>query len=316
MIRIVHTGDKSFEETFTRIKMRGKLFDDELWASVRVIVEDVAKRGDEALFAYTKKFDGVSLNAQTVEASSGEIKDALGMVSKEDLRVLKLAAERIEKFHLKQKLNDLMTSEEGIELGQRVLPLDRVGIYAPGGSAVYPSTVLMAAIPARIAGVEEMGLVTPCKNGEINPLIAAAAGLGGIARIFKIGGAQAIAALAYGTASVPAVDKIVGPGNAYVAAAKKMVYGQVAIDMIAGPSEVLVIADGTAVAAHAAADLLAQAEHDVMASAVMLTPLEALARQVAGEVEKQLPGISRRDIAKQAIEDFGALIVTRDMEEA
>ena len=317
MIKIIHTRDKTFEETFFRIKRRGKLFDDKLWALVRGIVEDVAKRGDEALFAYTEKFDGVSLNAKTVEASSGEIEAALDRVSKEDLRALKLAAERIEKFHLKQEAPGLMTSEEeGIELGQRVLPLERVGIYAPGGSAVYPSTVLMAAIPARIAGVEEMVLVTPCKSGELNPLIAAAAGLGGVARIFKIGGAQAIAALAYGTTSVPAVDKIVGPGNAYVAAAKKMVYGQVAIDMIAGPSEVLVIADGTAVAAHAAADLLAQAEHDVMASAVLLTPLEALARQVAGEVEKQLPELSRRDVAKQSIEDFGALIVTRDMEEA
>ncbi|HLA26939.1 MAG TPA: histidinol dehydrogenase [Syntrophales bacterium] len=316
MIRVIHTGDKIFEETFFQIKRRGKLFNQELWAIVQGIVEDVVKRGDEALFAYTEKFDGVSLNAQTVEASSREIEAALGRVSKEDLRALKLAAERIEKFHLKQETPDLMTSEEGIELGQRVLPLERVGIYAPGGSAVYPSTVLMAAIPARIAGVEEMVLVTPCKSGELNPLIAAAAGLGGVARIFKIGGAQAIAALAYGTKSVPAVDKIVGPGNAYVAAAKKMVYGQVAIDMIAGPSEVLVIADGTAVAAHAAADLLAQAEHDVMASAVLLTPLEALARQVAGEVEKQLPELSRRAVAKQSIEDFGALIVTRDMEEA
>lgn len=316
MIRIIHTGDKTFEKTFFQIKRRGKLFNHELWAIVHGIVEDVAKRGDEALFAYTEKFDGVSLNAQTVEASSGEIEAALGRVSKEDLRALKLAAERIEKFHLKQETPDLMTSEEGIELGQRVLPLERVGIYAPGGSAVYPSTVLMAAIPARIAGVEEMVLVTPCKSGELNPLIAAAAGLGGVARIFKIGGAQAIAALAYGTVSVPAVDKIVGPGNAYVAAAKKMVYGQVAIDMIAGPSEVLVIADGTAVAAHAAADLLAQAEHDVMASAVLLTPLKTLARQVAGEVEKQLPELSRRDVARQSIEDFGALIVTRDMEEA
>ena len=197
MIKIIHTGDKTFEETFFRIKRRGKLFDNELWALVHGIVEDVAKRGDEALFAYTEKFDGVSLNAQTVEASSGEIEAALGRVSKEDLRALKLAAERIEKFHLKQEAPGLMTSEEeGIELGQRVLPLERVGIYAPGGTAVYPSTVLMAAIPARIAGVEELVLVTPCKSGELNPLIAAAAGLGGIARIFKIGGAQAIAALA------------------------------------------------------------------------------------------------------------------------
>jgi histidinol dehydrogenase len=317
MMKIIHTEDSAFEETFLRIKRRGKLFDHDLWTTVRGIVEDVAGRGDEALFYYTEKFDGAVLNARTVEASADEIAAALDQVSQGDMRVLKLAAERIGNFHRKQEVPSLSTSdEEGIELGQRVLPLSRIGIYAPGGRAVYPSTVLMAAIPARVAGVAEIVLVTPCKGGELHPLIAAAAKLGGVTRIFKIGGAQAIAALAYGTASGPAVDKIVGPGNAYVAAAKKMVFGQTAIDMIAGPSEVLIIADATAIASHAAADLLAQAEHDVMASAVLLTPLATLARQVAEEVEKQLPNLSRQEVARQSLEDYGAIIVTRDMGEA
>jgi len=316
-MRIIHTEDPTFAETFLRIRQRGKVFDEQIWAIVRDIVTDVVKDGDEALFAYTKKFDGISLNSQTIEASADEIEAALGSVSPENWRILKMAAERIERFHRQQTVPSWMASEEaGVELGQRVLPLERIGIYAPGGRAVYPSTVLMAAIPARIAGVSEIILVTPSKSTELHPLIVAAARLGGVTRIFKIGGAQAVAALAYGTASVPSVDKIVGPGNAYVAAAKKMVFGQVAIDMIAGPSEVLVIADETAVVAHVAADLLAQAEHDVMASAVLLTPFRTLAEQVAVAVEQQLPQLSRREVARQSLADFGILIVTKDIDEA
>jgi histidinol dehydrogenase len=316
-MKIIHTEDPAFAETFLGIRQRGKVFDEEIWAVVGGIVADVVQNGDEALFRYTEKFDGISLNSRTIEASEAEIEAALGKVSPENWRVLQLAAERIERFHRQQAVPSWSAAEEaGIELGQRVLPLERVGIYAPGGRAVYPSTVLMAAIPARIAGVAEIILVTPSKSTELHPLIVAAAKLSGVNRIFKIGGAQAVAALAYGTASVPAVDKIVGPGNAYVAAAKKMVFGQVAIDMIAGPSEVLVIADETAVAAHVAADLLAQAEHDVMASAVLLTPLRTLAQQVAEAVEEQLPQLSRREVARQALADFGILIVTKDMEEA
>ena len=316
-MKIIHTEDPAFAETFLRIRQRGKVFDEENWGIVQGIVADVVKNGDEALFRYTEKFDGMSLNSQTVEASQEEIEAALSSVSPEDWRVLKLAAERIERFHRQQAVPSWLAAEEaGVELGQRVLPLERIGIYAPGGRAVYPSTVLMAAIPARIAGVSEIILVTPSKSRLLHPLIVAAARLGGVNRIFKIGGAQAVAALAYGTASVPAVDKIVGPGNAYVAAAKKLVFGQVAIDMIAGPSEVLIIADETAVATHVAADLLAQAEHDVMASAVLLTPVAALARQVAGAVEEQLPQLSRREVARQSLAEFGILIVTKDLEEA
>jgi len=315
--KIIHTQEKTFEERFLQIKKRGKAFDEELWTTVRRIVDEVATRGDEALFAYTQQFDGLSLNAGTVEASPLEIEAALSLVPADDRRVLKLAADRIESFHRKQAVPSWLASdEEGIELGQRVLPLERVGIYAPGGRAVYPSTVLMAAVPARLAGVKEIILATPAKSGALHPLIAAAARISGVSRIFKIGGAQAIAALAYGTASIPAVDKIVGPGNAYVATAKKIVYGQVAIDMIAGPSEVLIVADAGAPAPQVAADLLAQAEHDVLASAILLTPSATLALEVSAELEKQLPLLSRSEVAAQSWNDFGALIVTRDIEEA
>lgn len=316
-MKIIRTEDSTFAEAFHLIRQRGKVFDEELWTAVQGIVNDVAVNGDSALFAYTEKFDGVVLNAGTVAATAAEIETALGGVSPADWQTLQLAAARIEKFHRLQEVPSWSAPPEaGIELGQRVLPLERIGIYAPGGRAVYPSTVLMAAIPARIAGVTDIFLVTPAKSTALHPLIAAAARLGGVTRIFKIGGAQAVAALAYGTASVPAVDKIVGPGNAYVAAAKKLVYGQVAIDMIAGPSEVLIVADETANAAHVAADLLAQAEHDVLASAVLLTPNAVLARQVAEEVAEQLPRLSRREVAQKSLDDFGILIVTKDMAEA
>ncbi|MFZ3253308.1 MAG: histidinol dehydrogenase [Syntrophales bacterium] len=316
-MKIIRTEEPAFAAAFHRIRQRGKVFDKELWRTVQGIVDDVAANGDAALFAYAEKFDGVFLNAGTVAATSEEIETALDSVSPADWQTLRLAAARIEKFHRLQEVPSwLAPPEAGIELGQRVMPLERIAVYAPGGRAVYPSTVLMAAIPARVAGVTDIFLATPSKSGVLHPLIAAAAHLGGVTRIFKIGGAQAIAALAYGTASVPAVDKIVGPGNAYVAAAKKLVFGQVAIDMIAGPSEVLIVADETANAAHAAADLLAQAEHDVMTSAVLLTPSAELARQVAGEVARQLPRLSRREVAQRSLDDFGILIVTKDMAEA
>ena len=317
MINIIRTEEQGFDELLLRILRRGETFDNDLWTAVNGIIEDVAIRGDEALFAYTAKFDGALIDNNSMEASAEEIAAAAAMVAEEDRCILKLSAERIEKFHRKQDVSGWLASdEEGVELGQRVLPLSRIGIYAPGGRAVYPSTVLMAAVPARIAGVEEIILVTPSKDGKINPLIAAAAVIGGVNRIFKIGGAQAVAALAYGTESVPAVDKIVGPGNAYVAIAKKIVHGRVAIDMIAGPSEVLVIADGTANAAHVAADLLAQAEHDIMASTVLLTTEKALAEQVAAELNEQVQTLSKREVAEKSLSDYGALIITRDMEEA
>ena len=316
-MKVIHTEDVIFEKEFNRIKDRGKVVDETLKDVVREIVDDVAKRGDAALFEYTERFEQISLNADTVEVKPGEIEDAIEYLDASDLEILEFAARRIEKFHRKQLTNSWWDyEEEGIKLGQLVTPLNRVGIYAPGGLAPYPSTVLMATIPAKIAGVREIFLATPSKGGRINPLVLAAAKLSGVDRIFKIGGAQAVAALAYGTESVPPVDKIVGPGNVYVATAKGMVYGKVGIDMIAGPSEILIISDGTADPHVVAADLLSQAEHDEMASAILLTSAREFSLKVAHEVEVQLKSLPRESIATKAIENFSAAIVTKDMDEA
>jgi histidinol dehydrogenase len=316
-MRIIATGDSLFEETFHRIAGRGRVFDVRIQRTVKKIVDDVARRGDAALFAYAKQLDQTDLDASSVEVSASEWEEASARVLQNDMAILQLARRRIEAFHQRQTIPSWSyTDEDGVELGQRISPLEKVGIYAPGGLAAYPSTVLMAAIPATIAGVKEILLVTPVKGGVLNPLIAAAARLSGVTRIFKIGGAQAIAALAYGTESVPRVDKIVGPGNAYVAAAKKMVYGIVAIDMIAGPSEVLIIADGAADASFIAADMLAQAEHDEMASGILLTPDENLARRVASEVDAGLAKLSKKAIAGRSLEAYGAIVLTQDLHEA
>ena len=315
-MKVIHTEDIIFEKEFNRIKDRGIAIDETLKAAVREIVDDVAKRGDAALFEYTKRFEQISLNADTVEVTPAEIENAIKCIDASELEILEFAARRIEKFHRKQLTSSWSDEEEGITLGQLVTPINRVGVYAPGGLASYPSTVLMATIPAKIAGVREIFLVTPSKGGEMNPLVLAAAQLSGVDRIFKIGGAQAVAALAYGTESIPPVDKIVGPGNVYVATAKGMVYGKVGIDMIAGPSEVLIISDGTADPSVVAADLLSQAEHDEMASAILLTPAEEFAFKVAREVEVQLKSLPRESIATRAIESFSAVIVTKDMDEA
>jgi histidinol dehydrogenase len=316
-MKIARTTDSDFDALYRRITRRGRVFDEDLWMVVKGIVEDVARRGDEALFDYTKRLDGCALTAETVAVSAGELDEAAAQVEAADLAIMRQAAQRIEAFHRHQIAESWTVSGmPGTILGQRIVPLERVGIYAPGGLASYPSTVLMAAVPAKIAGVQEIVLVNPSKGGKIHPLIAAAAKLCGIDRIFKIGGAQAIAALAYGTETIPQVDKIVGPGNAYVAAAKKMVFGQVSIDMIAGPSEILVIADSSAQPSLIAADLLSQAEHDEMASAVLLTPDEALAQAVAVELQKQLEQLPRRTIAERSLAAFGAIVVTESLEEA
>ena len=252
-----------------------------------------------------------------MEVSAAEWDEAAARARDEDRAVLELACRRIRAFHARQIVAGWRgTDEDGVEMGQLVLPLERIGIYAPGGLAAYPSTVLMAAVPAGIAGVREILLATPVKGGVLNPLIALAASLSGVTRIFKIGGAQAIAAMAYGTESVPRVDKIVGPGNAYVATAKRMVYGRVDIDMIAGPSEVLIIADASADPVFVAADLLAQAEHDEMAAAILLTPDESLARRVAAEVDAQLARLPKQDVARRSLEAYGAIVLTRDLDEA
>ena len=316
-MKIIKADAAEFGEFFRNLRQRGSAFSPELLNTVVDIVRDIAVRGDEALFEYTAKFDKYELNAATVEVTAAERKSALAQVRSEDLAVIKLAAERIEKYHKNQIIKGwLVNDEEGVELGQRILPLQRVGIYAPGGKAFYPSTLLMAAIPACIAGVEEIILVSPAKDGKLNPLIAAAAEVAGVNRIFKVGGAQAIAALAYGTKTIPRVDKIVGPGNTYVAAAKKLVFGQVDIDMIAGPSEVVVIADKTAKAAYAAADMLAQAEHDEMAAAILFTSDENMAREVSLEIDKQLKTLSRTNIMEKSLAKYGAIIVTASIDEA
>ncbi len=315
-MKIVRTSDKGFEREFKRIVNRGKSFDPAFERKVAAILQDVEKRGDKALFACTKRFDGVALTARTVEVSPLEIREALCNVTKDDLSVLKLAAGRIERYHKRQRVASWSYREGGAELGQKIVPLARVGIYAPGGLAAYPSTVLMAAIPARIAGVKQIVMTTPVGRGGLNPIIVAAAQIAGVDRIFKVGGAQAVAAMAYGTQTIPAVDKIVGPGNAWVATAKKLVFGRTGIDMIAGPSEILVIADGSADPAVAAADLLSQAEHDELASAVLLTPDEDIAKRVADELKAQLKQLSRESIAFTAIRDYGLIAVTKDLAEA
>lgn len=316
-MKIIKSNAAGFKKFFSELRLRGGVHSQELLSSVARIVSDVAARGDKALFKYTAKFDGYKLSGATVEVTPAEKKKALAQVKTEDLKVIKLAAKRIEDYHRHQVAKSFMIKKEsGVEMGQRILPLQRVGIYAPGGKASYPSTILMAAIPARIAGVEEIILVTPARGGLLNPLIAAAAEVSGVKRIFKIGGAQAIAALAYGTKTVPQVDKIVGPGNAYVAAAKKLVFGQVDIDMIAGPSEIIVIADKTANASFAAADMLAQVEHDEMAAAVLLTNSEDLAREVSLEIYRQMRILSRKVTAEKSLTKYGAIIITQSIEDA
>ncbi len=316
-MRLIGTDDKGFAAFFQGLTSRGGGSDEALALTVEKIVAEVARRGDAALFAYTAAFDHYQITAETVQIKPESIKAAAALVPPSDREVLEMAAARVEKFHRRQLPADWKDDgEDGVFLGQRVTPLERVGIYVPGGLAAYPSTVLMAAIPARIAGVEEIVAVTPLRQGSLNPLVALAMELGGVSRVFQIGGAQAIAALACGTASVPRVDKIVGPGNAYVAMAKRLVFGRVDIDMIAGPSEVLVICDGTAPVAYVAADLLAQAEHDEMASAVVLTPDGELARRIVAEVSSRLASLPRADIARRSLQNYGAAVITRDMEEA
>lgn len=288
--------------------------DPRVTASVAAIVEDVKERGDEAVREYSLKFDGW---AGEMPVSESEWAEGAAQCDAFLLQVMKEAAQNIADFHRRQIPQGFeVEKENGVILGQKVTPLERVGIYVPGGTAAYPSTVLMNAVPASVAGVKEIIMVTPAKEGRIKPEILAAAKIAGVTKIFKVGGAQAIAALAYGTQTVPAVDKITGPGNIYVATAKKLVYGQVDIDMIAGPSEILVIADESADAERAAADMLSQAEHDVLASAVMVTTSARLAELVATEIERQLTDLPRREIAQRSIEDNGRVIVTESLDDA
>lgn len=277
------------------------------------VIYDVRKNGDKALFKYCEKFDKAKLSDLAV--SSQEIGEAVNATDPEFLRILKRAAKNITKFHEKQKRNSFIINDEnGIVMGQKIIPVDRAGLYVPGGTAAYPSTVLMDSIPAKLAGCREVIMVTPPdKDGKVSPVILAAAYVAGVDRIFKVGGAQAIAALAYGTESIPAVDKIVGPGNAFVAEAKKQVFGKVSIDMIAGPSEILVVADSTCRPDFVAADLLSQAEHDKMASAVLVCDCAELAEKVSEEIERQLPFLERAEIARASIDNNGKIIVADNL---
>lgn len=304
MIKIMKYGDTPNSEIFKRSVPKV-----DIEGIVAGILADVRENGDKALLAYTEKFDKVALSS--LEVSPAETLEAVAAVEPEFLEILREAADNIRAFHEKQKRNSFVLSErEGVVIGQRVTPVDRAGLYVPGGTAAYPSTVLMDAIPAKIAGCKEVVIVTPPgKDGKVNPAILAAASVAGVDRIFKVGGAQAIAALAYGTESVPKVDKIVGPGNAFVAEAKKQVFGAVSIDMIAGPSEILIVADGKTDPVCAAADLLSQAEHDKMASAVLVTDSAELAEAVSAELEKQIPRLERAEIARASIDDNGKIIV-------
>ena len=311
MIRIMRVGEVKNEDIFARTEPEVHV--EEVVAD---ILKNVRERGDEALLEYTRKFDRAELTGLTVTPE--EMQEALDQVEDEFLQILREAAGNIRRFHEKQKRTSFILNEEkGVVMGQKVIPIDRAGLYVPGGTAAYPSTVLMDAIPAKIAGCREVVMVTPPgKDGKVNPAILAAASVAGIDRIFKVGGAQAIGALAYGTKSVPRVDKIVGPGNAFVAEAKKQVFGQVAIDMIAGPSEILIVADGKTDPRWAAADLLSQAEHDKMASAVLVTDSMALAQAVARELEIQIPQLERREIARTSIDTNGKIIVADDLMQA
>ena len=282
--------------------------------TVSEIIADVRKRGDTALYEYSEKFDNAKLTS--LEVSDEEFDEAQRSVDAEFLKILRDAAENIKRFHGEQVRNGFtIKGERGEILGQRIIPIEKVGLYVPGGTAAYPSTVLMDAIPAKLAGCSEIVMVTPPnKEGKVSAQILAAAKIAGITKVFKIGGAQAIAALAYGTDSVPRVYKIVGPGNAYVAEAKKQVFGQVSIDMIAGPSEILVIADGKSNAGNVAADMLSQAEHDRFASAVLVTDSAELAEKVRDEIERQLPLLEREEIARASIENNGKIIVAEDFD--
>lgn len=309
MIPIYEYGQVPNSEIFARDNIASNVE-----GAVTEILAQVAARGDEALREYTLRFDKADL--ANLEVTEAEIDEAFAAVEPEFVAILEQAAANIRAFHEKQRRNSFVVADQpGVVLGQKIVPIQKVGLYVPGGTAAYPSTVLMDSIPAKIAGCPQLVMVTPPgANGKVNPVILAAAKIAGVDRIFKVGGAQAVAGLAYGTETLPRVDKIVGPGNAYVAEAKKQVFGRVAIDMIAGPSEILVVADGTCNAKVVAADMLSQAEHDKMASAVLVTESGELAKAVQAELERQIPLLPRSEIARASIDNNGKIIVAENLD--
>jgi len=316
-MKLLTAGSRECEAFLAHLKTRQGTMPAEVEQSARAILESVRTGGDAALFEQAARFDGVRLDAGSVRVMSQEIKEAYSALAPASLEALRTAASRIRAFHLRQLRASWFSEEDGAIVGQLCRPLERVGIYVPGGTAVYPSTVLMNAIPAAIAGVPEIVMCTPPRrDGRVAAAVLVAADLAGVHAIYKVGGVQAVAAMAYGTASVQRVDKIVGPGNIYVVAAKRMVFGQVGIDMIAGPTEVLIIADEEARVTWAAADLLSQAEHDPLSSALLLTPSPKLAAEVSEEVKQQIAMLPRRQIAEASLEVYGAAVVVKDLDEA
>ena len=317
-MRIVNLTKEATENILENLLKRSPNNYGDFEGSVAEIVANVRKNKDEAIFEYSKKFDGADINADNILVTEEEIKEAYEKVDETLLNVMRKALVNIRSYHEKQKQNSwIATEDNGAILGQKVTPLQRVGVYVPGGKAVYPSSVLMNIVPAKVAGVDEIIMTTPPgRDGKVNPSTLVAAKEAGADKIYKVGGAQAIAALAFGTESIPKVDKIVGPGNIYVALAKKAVFGYVSIDSIAGPSEILVLADETANARYVAADLLSQAEHDEMASAILVTTSQKLAEEVSKEVDGFVAELSRKEIIQKSLDQFGYILVADDMETA
>ncbi|MBI5197822.1 MAG: histidinol dehydrogenase [Nitrospirae bacterium] len=314
----IQTKDLRFRGIFSAFLRRREVLESGVETAVRKILEDVRREGDQALVRYTRKFDGVTLRPSAFRVGRQTLARAYRLLSREDIRAMKTAAENIRVFHRRQKVDSWAFRKKGAFLGQRVSPLSRVGIYVPGGKAVYPSSVLMNAIPAKVAGVSQVVMCTPIPGGVLNPYLMVAADLAGIDEIYTVGGAQAIGALAFGTKTIPRVDKIVGPGNIYVSTAKKLVFGHVGIDLFAGPSEIAIIADGKADPAFIAADLLSQAEHDEMAVAVLLTPSRTLSERVVSEIGRQqklLPE-GRNGVIRKSLGTHGMIIVTKNLAEA
>jgi histidinol dehydrogenase len=322
-LKILRAGEEGFDRYLSEVEGRVAQDGPRLEREVRSILKDVSKRGDEALVHYTELFDGVRIPLQKLRVKRREVEAAYRKVPQEFLRTLKKAAHRIRRFHrsVSKRLSTpyvLQTAkvEKGIRLGQMIRPIERVGIYVPGGKASYPSTVLMAAIPAKVAGVQAILMTTPPSKEGISPAILVAADLAGVDQIYRVGGAQAIAALAYGTASIPKVDKIVGPGNRYVATAKRLVYGVVDVDMVAGPSEIVIIADEKTPPSYVAADLISQAEHDEMALAILITPSKVFGAKVRKELERQLSSLKRERIASASLKQRGAILIVKDLDQA
>lgn len=317
-MRIVELNREARENILSGLLKRDPNNYQEYEAAVRQIVDDVRERGDEAVSAYTEKFDGVRITPETIRVTEAEIEDAYGLVDKELVGVMERSAKNIREYHEKQRQYSWFDSRpDGTLLGQKVTPLESAGVYVPGGKAAYPSSVLMNILPAKVAGVPRIVMVTPPeKNGKVHPVTLVAAHLAGATEVYKVGGAQAIAALAFGTGSIPRVHKITGPGNIFVALAKKAVYGHVSIDSIAGPSEIMVIADETANPRFVAADLLSQAEHDELASAILVTTSRELAEQVSAEAEQFVERLSRKEILRKSLDNYGYILVVDTLEDA